>query len=330
MVESDELAFPFTERDTPALRARIRSDLREIAERARRADPALHALLLTGGFSRGEGTAREEVPLNDYDLVAVRSRPGGRARYRRLGLELSRRVGLEVDLLPVWRARLPRVGAKLFWLDAKLGARTIWGDASALRELRPLQPGDLPPLEAARLLGNRAAGLLLALPGRADEPVDLHQRNLQSVKAILAAMDASLLTDGGYAPRLRDRLALSARYPGHPLYSAAVQWKLGGCREVLPDDIWHRAAQELLRAVERTGARAAPDGWPERLYHLATARRLAASPSRTIRETAWALLEGSRWPDGPDPALAGRLLGSGGTWATLKTRFFERRARTLQ
>lgn len=329
------LDFPFTEHDTPALRSRIESDLAHVARRAHAEDPHLVALVLTGGFSRGEGTARHGAPVNDYDLLAVCSRPFQAARYRKLSAALSEEIGLEVDLLPVWQARLPYVGRKLFWLDVRMGGRVVSGDPRALRRLRRFPARDVSRAEIARLLGNRAAGMLLSLPGD-QEPADLHQRDLQATKAVLAAMDATLLHRGQYAARMRHRVALTRDHPDHATFSAAVEWKLRPTYP-LPPSWWERARDALLRAVDETNARAARDGIVEHASHALRAHRLAYSPSQRVRRVAWDLLAISTYPQGPaDLPLATRAVRRldgvtpGTRWGDLKRGFFRARARTLQ
>lgn len=310
------LDFAFTERDDAKAREVIERDLAAICAAVAAADPKLDALVLTGGFSRGEGTVREGRPVNDYDLVAVRRAWGGDARYRELGHRLSRDVGIEVDLLPVARARLPHVGRKLFWLDARLGGRVIWGDAEALRRIPAFDAKDLPRHEAARLLGNRAAGLLLALPTK-DDPQPPEQCDLQATKAALAAMDATLISRGRYAPRMRDRLRMLEGHRDHAVFARAVDWKLAGAWQPLGAPWWRETRDVLLRVVEETGARNVRDGFPERLIHTLKAKRVAWNPSRAIRLEAWGLLARSDYPDGP-----------AGGWD--KAGFFARRAATLQ
>lgn len=327
------LSFAFTEADTPAVRERIERDLSVIAERVQQADPRLVALVLTGGFSRGEGTTRDGAPVNDYDLVAVRARPGGDARYARLGLALTRELGIEVDLLPVWRARLPRVGRKLFWLDLRLGGKVILGDPSVLSRIRAFSASQVARAEVARLLGNRAAGLLLALPGPGGA-TDARQRDLQATKAVLAAMDATLLHRGEYAPTLRERFALSRDHPHADAFALALEWKLGQ-RAQMPDSWWDEAADVLLQAVRLTGARGVRDGLVERCVHFLRARAWARHPSQDVRLAAWDLLALSRWPDGPtDLDDARRILArigvDGPEWRALRDGFFARRASTLQ
>jgi len=329
------LDFPFTEHDTPRLRERVRSDLSRVARDAHLRDPALIALALTGGFSRGEGTTRQDTPVNDYDLLAIRAHPGAGALYRGIGARLTAELGIEVDILPVWQGRLPHVGRKLFWLDVRMGARVVCGDPGALRRLRRFDAAGVDGAEIARLLGNRAAGMLLSLPSEG-ERADPHQRDLQATKAVLAAMDASLLHRGAYAPGMRERVALSAAHPDHDAFATAADWKLRP-QHALPDDWWERARDTLLRAVDETGARETQDGIIEHALHAARARRIAYSPSQRVRAAAWDLLAMSTFPGGPADmpraTRAVRHLGApavGLSWSALKATFLHARARTLQ
>lgn len=313
------LDFAFTEHDAPDVRKAIESDLGTIARRVAKADPALVALVLTGGFSRGEGTTRHGRPLNDYDLVAVRARPGGGALYSALHRDLTRAVGIEVDLMPIWRARVPRVGRKLFWLDLRLGGRVIAGDEGALDRIPKFAAADLSRLEGPRLLANRAAGLLLAVPGPG-QVVDGTLVDLQATKAALAAMDARLLAAGRYAATLRERLELARGMPDHDIYARAVEWKLGGSAGPLGAEWWRACKAALLRALEDTRAEEVRDGLAEVAVHIVRARRLAWQPSRRERREAWRLLRSCEFPDGPPVA----------DWPAARAAFFERRARTLQ
>lgn len=328
-------AFAFTERDTPQTRARVEADLVSIVDGAFANDDHLVAVVLTGGFSRGEGTVREGEPVNDYDLVAVRSRPGGAELYADISHALTQRVGIEVDLMPVWRRRLPFVGRKLFWLDLALGGKVISGPADVLDRVRRFPPDRVSRHEVARLLGNRAAGLLRAVPG-AGEPIDEREKLLQATKAILAAMDARLLHEGRYAAGLRDRLALAGGMADHDAFTTAVEWKLSGAEKDPGDDWWERARDVLLRAVDDTAAASARDGLVEHVFHLLRSRRWRSSPSRALRVATWDVLRATTFPEGPgDPEAARAALARVGRveaapWPDLKKRFFELRATTLQ
>lgn len=306
-----QLDFAFTPKDTAPLRERITRDLSNIEARVRSADPHLRALVLTGGFARGEGTARDDAPVNDYDLVAIRDVPGP-GPYARLREAFARLSSIDVDLMPIWHLRLPFVARKLFWLDARIGARVITGDPQALAGLRTFDQVDAG--EVPRLLGNRAAGLLRALPGAGETP-DEAERDLQATKAVLAAMDSHLLYRGGYAATMVERLRRTVGHPDHSLFQEAVDWKLHG-RARAPS--WEDARDALLAAVDATGAQSWRDGLAEHVLHALKAGRLRSSPSQNLRRRSWSLLRESTWPDGPL------------RWREEKSAFFASREQTLQ
>lgn len=332
-LEPARLDFPFTRQDTPALRERVTRDIEHVSRTLQREDGALDALILTGGFSRGEGSARHDAPLNDYDLVAVRARPWGASDYARLHARLSREVGLDVDVLPVARQRLPFVGRKLFWLDVRLGGRVLLGDPTTLDRLPRFGASAVPPLERARLLANRAAGLLLALPGPG-HAVDAHAVDLQAAKAALGAMDAHLLAQGRYDARLLGRAGMAGAHPFARTFERATSWKLAPPEKTWGDAWWSEARDALLHVVDETRAETALDGPAEHVVHALRAKRLAVAPSRRVRLAAWTLLRSSRFPDGPHDLARARAHVPGGSacndWPALKSRFFGWRATTLQ
>lgn len=196
-----------------AFEERIDSDLRIISARVSASlGPSLRALLLCGGYGRGEGGAVERagvlVPYNDYDLVAVVDGPARsqRAKLLHLAHRLTGEVGLEVELWPVSREELIPAPRTLFWLDVAMGgARLVRGDGSVLSAVRRLAPRDIPLEEAGRLLANRALGVALSrLEGFQDR--DAGARHLH--KAVLALGDATLLAAGRYAGSIRERASL--------------------------------------------------------------------------------------------------------------------------
>lgn len=324
---------------------RIRSDLVRIVDVAR-ADRHLAALLLTGGFSRGEGTVRGGLPVNDYDLVAVRSRPGTSdvaAKVERLGDDL----GLHVDYLEVWRPRLRFVQPKLFWFDLRHGGRVLWGDARALEEVPAFAPGDLRPDEALRLLANRAAGLLLAR-GAAGPAVDV-----QAAKALLAVAEARLVVAGRYAPTVAERVLRFRRIAEQdPTSALALPWvERAAAFKLDPDaaplasaEAWDAARVHLLaalpevakatpyRSVERWLGRGTPE---EALWYTARSKgtglkRFVRRPTARARRIALALLER---PDGVPDAARRDLAAFGlapSTWDEARDGALRVRACTLQ
>ena len=166
-------------------------------------DRRLEAVLLGGGYGRGEGGVLRQPegdrPYNDLEFyVAVRgNRHLNERLYRRplevLGDILSHLAGVEVEFkiasLAEWRAQ--RVS--MFSYDLFAGHRLLWGDERALEGCaHHLQAALIPLSEAARLLMNRGTGLLLARARLAAarfscEDADFVRRNI--AKAELACGD---------------------------------------------------------------------------------------------------------------------------------------------
>lgn len=134
-------------------------------------DAALcRALVLIGGYGRGEGTPlivdNRQEPFNDYDFVVVssplsrRHRQAVQARLRVLEQRLSRELGLPVDLQLYSANMLRHAEFSLLNYEMKYGHKVVWGDPDVLRAM-PAYPHDRIPLsEGARLLLNRGKLLL--------------------------------------------------------------------------------------------------------------------------------------------------------------------------
>lgn len=354
------LDFEFTQKDTPELRSRIRRDLDTVWRRVQEEDPLARALVLTGGFSRGEGGARGARPLNDYDLVVVREKPWPSAAdaYARLEDELSADLGLHVDVGAVSRQRLRFLAPKVFWFDTRHGGRVIAGDPRVLDRVPDWPPERIPPAEAARLLANRATGLLVAVPDageRGDEELALRQ----AAKAFLACAEAELVLAGTYHPRARERLErlerLAKARTELSQLARGVAWatayKLdpdGPQSRVDPAERWSAARDALLSAADRVLPKA---GWgpfrlyPERAPHdvadvvvaASRARRLPPlKPSHRVRALGFRLLEGAQWPAGAvlAPPSAGEAARAFRVpppldWREARSVLFALRARTL-
>ena len=174
--------------------------------------PAFRALVLIGGYGRGEGTpwiveGREE-PFNDYDFVVVsepmtrRRRSGVQADLRQLEQRLMREVGLPVDLCLYSDNHLRRAEFSLLNYEMKYGHQVVWGDARILDHM-PAYPHDrIPQSEGTRLLLNRGKLLLdvrrALRTGRALTG-DERLRFVKFVyKALLAFGDCSLLLRRAY------------------------------------------------------------------------------------------------------------------------------------
>ena len=221
---------PFTECREPELEERIAKDLDRI--RAALLEPlgdSLVALLLGGGFGRGEGggirdSAGRWAPYNDYDLVAVvrgvpRWRLGRlRGELTALAGRLEGELGVEVELWPLPSEELPGLPFTMMWCELFAAHRLIAGEGAALAGVPPMPPADLPLIEGTRYLTNRAALLLWAraeemAPGRVWKFV--HKAWLAAGAAVLAG-NRSFTVGYGARQRALEQLGAAGGRPVLP------------------------------------------------------------------------------------------------------------------
>jgi len=220
-------------------------------------DSRLCALVLAGGYGRGEGGFRQHAggvaPYNDYDYFVVVGGIGrrGLAELRgdlhRLGERLGREFELEVDFAVLPAERLARLPACLMYSELKWRHRTLLGDRQVLAAIPSPPAEQLPLSEFSRMMLNRGTLLLMneqALSaGTTDAAMDCERFVRYVSKGLLAAADARLAADGRYHPslvvrgeRLRE-LAWSGEGRDRflALYDEAVRIKLGGASEATVD-----------------------------------------------------------------------------------------------
>ncbi|MGH7995814.1 MAG: hypothetical protein ACREFX_05615 [Opitutaceae bacterium] len=182
----------------------------------------LEAVLLAGGYGRGEGGVRNtsagDRPYNDLEFYVVLRGPRllNEARYRpaleALGHILGHQTGVEIEFKVASAAGLAGSGPNMFLHDLLAGHRLLWGSEAALARCLPHAPAERIPIsEAVRLLMNRGTGLLLArarleapgADGWSDDDADFVRRNL--AKAQLACGDAVLTVCRLYHGSCRER-----------------------------------------------------------------------------------------------------------------------------
>jgi len=172
----------------------------------------LEALVLAGGYGRGEGgvlkTEAGDEPYNDLEFyVFIRgNRLWNDHKYsgalRQLGERLSPDASLHVEFKVDSLPRLRRCPISMFTYDLVARQRVIFGDKNLFIGCENHHAAESIPLsEAARLLLNRCTGLLLVqqLLGETTlgaEEVDFIGRNL--AKAQLALGDVILAVFGQY------------------------------------------------------------------------------------------------------------------------------------
>jgi hypothetical protein len=218
----------------------------------------LQAIVLAGGYGRGEGgvleTAAGDKPYNDIEFyVFTRGNPLFNERHFRkrldgLGHNLSPSAGLHVEFKVESIKKLRNGEVSMFSYDLVSAHRNIWGDAAIFAGCdHHLDASRIPVSEGTRLLLNRCTGLLLAQEMLDHETLDDDQsdfvgRNL--AKAKLALGDALLAGLNQYHWSCRERHARLRGLAAKPSltisrallerilsqHEAGVNFKLHPCR----------------------------------------------------------------------------------------------------
>lgn len=217
----------FTVDGSPELERHLAHTCEKIAAGVRGLMPAgaLQAMLLGGGYGRGEGgvlrTDEGDRPYNDLEFYVFLR--GNRHLNERLhghplhvlGEILTPQAGVEVEFKIASLAEFAGSDTSMFSYDLAMGHRWLVGREELLAKCAHHREAERIPLaEATRLLMNRCTGLLLAKERllRAEftaDDADFVRRNI--AKAELALGDAVLVAHGQYHWSVRERARLLAR-----------------------------------------------------------------------------------------------------------------------
>ncbi len=276
----------FTTRTNPAVDNFVASQLEQITDGVCAVmGRDLEAIVLTGGFGRGEGSVAVAADggmhiVNDYDLEVVYREQWGRrlsklfshikyrTRLHRLAETLARALQVkQVDLgLRGSRSYSITTPVRLADFDVKYGHQLLWGSRDPVTVMPDFQPEDIQPFEGTWLLRNRGNGLLLGRLYLTPGQLPAHKREYFFIgvnKAILAMGDALFIGAGkyraSYAHRARHIAGVipqSCPYRNNliGLYGLAASYKLepGPGPEIYldmgPEDLW-RYLDKLYLAV---------------------------------------------------------------------------------
>lgn len=261
----------------------------------------LRALLLIGGYGRGEGgvdrTGGDERPHNNFDLLLVtRRRSGGSARA--IGERLSDALApmrdeaaIGIDVGAIADRDLERAPCLVMWSDARQGHRVVAGDASFLAGLHRFRPDAIEPYDVERLLANRLT--LLVLNRALLESVTFDERVRRAVvrhayKAIVGVGDAALHAcgryDGSYAEKRRRMRVAPVSEALRAAYEEAIAFRFDPSFDGIPterdglavwNERWLRLAEEVHLARERQRIGDAALGWNGHLARTLVVRARA-------------------------------------------------------
>jgi len=300
-------------RGSPEEQARIlfalKNAARSVAEKTGLTDG--DAVVLTGGFGRGEGALSREPggesrPFNDFDLLIVGSKTPVPGRVlNELKSDLAAALGADyVDLGYVRASSLAGAEPTVFLYELKAASRVVWGSERVLDAVPAFGPSDLPLTEGTRFFLNRGLSLLsLLLMIQSGKDAVALRKSAASAwsKAVLAAGDSLLLErklyHWSYATRLKrmDEVrgvqganGLASRYRDAALFKLTADFARLPSRDPLELFAEARAVhEEYFRPFEERRTHASIPDWTD--YPAAVVRAGLLPARRRLKESVLAL-----------------------------------------
>lgn len=245
--------FIYTIRGSQQLDERIAIDLKQIVDAIRHMPEAKQwvAIILCGGYGRGEGTPLicegQELPFNDYDLIVVSTkncfwtRKVLQKKLHALAEDLTQKLEIEVDidLRPI--DSLSSAEFTLMNCELKYGHRVLWGPQDVLFPMPSYLQDKVPLLEGTRLLLNRGA-LLLHNRQMVDHSNEFtregHLRFLKYIfKVYLALGDCLLLKSGKYSSESSNKRKRIEEI-GYDVNSPSQEWVIAKYKEAIDFKEW--------------------------------------------------------------------------------------------
>lgn len=253
--------------DLPAVDSKVDEDMKVIVGALRsELKGNLRAVLLCGGFGRGEGSVisvdGEMRPYNDYDLVLVTKSYIPKVRLQELAERFARQVGIRfVDLGVMRESTLGKMTRSVFACDLQ-HCRQVFGEEDMIRRIARVSPDGIGIEEARIQLRNRLICFLELTPdewflGQAMTD-DAHRKMvLQISKAVTATVITDLIRFNRYVTSYRAQLDVFIAAGQHPtirgLAETAYHVKLGlkDPLEVDASQYWMSVRNLFLERYER-------------------------------------------------------------------------------
>ncbi|MEA3249111.1 MAG: hypothetical protein U9Q03_02015 [Patescibacteria group bacterium] len=252
--------------DLPTVDRKVDEDIKTIVDALRTALKSnLRAVLLCGGFGRGEGSVisvdGEMRPYNDYDLVLVTKRYVPKARLQELAERLARQIGIRfVDLGVIRESMLGRLPRSVFVCDLQ-ESRQVYGDEDVLARTTKVSPDGIGIEEARIQLRNRVICFLELTPdewflGQPMKDDDRRRMVLQISKAMTASVISDLIRVNRYVTSYQAQLETFLATGQHPMIRDLMETAYGvklGLKDSLEVDVnaFWLSARELF--LERYG-----------------------------------------------------------------------------
>jgi len=208
-----------------------------IVKACRALSPELRAIILYGGFGRGEGSWYQNEtgvwrPYNDYDICIVTEKKIAVHDLKNLKKKIAKEIGIKwVDVGQFRLTEMKLFRPSILNYDFKYASKVIDGDPAVLAFIPEINASTLPMKEVKILFFTRLYALIGSLNEKGldqdlkDESARFFRN--QMAKAILAIVDVLLLAKGAYDASYRTRVKkLSELYCEKKELVKLSQWAL--------------------------------------------------------------------------------------------------------
>jgi len=194
---------------------KIQVDLEKIRASLLNEFGEIEALILVGGFGRGEGSVLVEngriKPINDYDIVMITRKLEDKKKINILRKKLAEDIGLWwVDITNYKLSKVSRLKYSMYNYDLKYGSYVFYGRERILDLIPQMDPKRMPLIEGEMLFFTRMWCFLGPFKTEfLERDLDSKERFFlmnQMSKAIGAFCDAMIITKGCYHHSYAKRL----------------------------------------------------------------------------------------------------------------------------
>lgn len=228
--------YNFTVLNNPKVNAKVQEDLERIKDALLQEFASIEALILVGGFGRGEGGVVIENgqirPINDYDIVMVSEGSAHPKKIYEIRKKLAEAIGIWwIDVSVFNPNKLKKLKQSIYSYDLKYGSTIFWGEPEILKRIPDMKASKMPLIEGQTLFITRLWTFLgpfsVEFLNREITNDEAFYLANQLSKALLACVDVLLLSKYAYHVSYIERnKRVKKFYPNMERYYGMFDWAL--------------------------------------------------------------------------------------------------------